>query len=137
MAKKKMKTKRNKPYNPHKCRPRTDKPLTEQQIIEMLVAPRACLDRMIVGGGIEFNDLGSLQCCYVLAAQIENITGIQSPDNKMIVGLVDQIECGMEIIEDRIDRVRNYINEYAAYLRRVPGDAVRQSIDKTRALIAE
>lgn len=132
-----MKDRSKKKYNPNKFKPRTDKPLTEQQIIEMLVAPRACLERMIVGGGLDEADFGALQLCYVLAAQIDNITGIPSPDNRMIVGLIEQIEAGMEVIEDRIDRVRDYLAEYAAYLRRVPGDAVRQAVDLTREMIKD
>lgn len=101
----------------------------------MLITPRAALDRIMAGGGIAFDDLGALQCAYVLAAQIENITGIKSPDNKMIVGLVEQIEAGIPVIEDRIDRAKKYLDEYAVYLRRVPYSAVTKAIDNTREAI--
>ena len=109
--------------------------LTHSQVIRMLITPRAALDRILAGGGIAFDDLGALQCAYVLAAQIENITGIKSPDNRVIVGLVEQIEAWMPVIEDRIELVKLWLDKYAVYLRRVPYSAVTKAIDVTRESI--
>lgn len=111
--------------------------LTEQQIITMLITPRAALDRLIGTGRIDYDDLGALQCCYVLAAQIEHQVDRCMANSKVLEGLVQQIESGIPVLQERIERAQAWIDEYAAFLRCVPYDAVHAAISDTQEMCAE
>jgi hypothetical protein len=111
--------------------------LKERQIIEMLISPRAALDRLIALGTIDYNDLGSIQCVYVLAAQMDNVSGIESPDSSIIYQLVQQIEAGIPVLEERIQKSQEWLNRYADYLRRVPLKDVQKAIAITQKMVHE
>ena len=111
------------------------KHLTEQQIITLLASPRAALSRIMVGGGMDEYDLGAMQLSYLLAIQIENESGITCPDTKIIEGFVQQIEAGMEVLEERVEKVRDWLELYAAYLRKVPEPSVAKAVKHLNKLV--
>lgn len=110
------------------------KRLTHSQVMQMLITPRAALDRMIACGSIDYDDLGALQCVYVLAIEIDNISGKQCPDPKIIVGLVQQIENGIEVLQERIEKARLWLDQYAIYLRSVDYKCISKAIENVRNL---
>lgn len=106
--------------------------LTYQQIIELLISPRAALDRIIASGTIDYNDHGALQCCYVLAINTENESGIACPETKPMVDLCMAIDRGDAIDEDDIVACKSWLDSYAKYLRSVPISAFRKAIQITQ-----
>lgn len=111
------------------------KKLTPQQIIEILITPRACLDRLIACGTIDTADLHSLKCTCVLAEQVGNVTGKRAPNPATLSGLIDQIESGMEVLEDRIERCKKWLHDYAKYLRTVRTVDLIKAIDRVKDFI--
>lgn len=114
-----------------------NKPLTHQQIIQMLISPRAALDRLYSSGKIDYDDLGALQCVQVLAIQIDNHSNVEAPDIDAIKALTDAIEKTGEVTEEMIDDARNWLTKYQNYLRRVSAESVRQAVAATNKLIAQ
>ena len=102
--------------------------LSNAQVIEMMISPTAALYRLVATGRIDENDLGALQLCCVLAAQIENVSRIDAPDSTVLYRLTQQIEAGMAVLEERIEKSREWLRQYADYLRRVPFEDVRKAI---------
>lgn len=109
--------------------------LTPQQIIEILISPRSALDRLIACGTIDTPDLHSLKCCCVLSEQVSNITGKRAPNPAILSGLIDQIESGMEVLEDRIERCKQWLHDYAKYLRGVKRADLIKAIDRVKEFI--
>lgn len=107
------------------------KPLPHGKIIELLITPRAAIDRILSSGRVDEQDLGALECCYVLAVQTENISGKECPDINVMQGLVQQIKNGMEVLEERLERCKQWLDDYARYLRTVDQDDFRKAIAKT------
>lgn len=107
----------------------------EHQIIELLITPRAALAGLLASGTIDLEELRSLQCCCVLAAQAENVTGIKAPDSTILEGLIQQIENGLAVIEERIERAQKWLDEYADYLRRIRMSDFRKAVRVTMELI--
>lgn len=113
-----------------------NKKLTQQQIIEMLISPRAALDRLIATGRIDYNDVGSLQCCYVLAIQIDKFSGVECPDTSIIEKLCQDIDNG-EISEEDVESAASWLHQYQLYLGKVSIDSVRKAIFATQKMVTE
>lgn len=112
------------------------KHLTHQQIIQMLISPRAALDRLRSSGKIDYDDFGAIQCCYVLACQIDKKSGIECPDFTVINKLCADMDRGY-CDEDDIIASRKWVDDYGKYLRRVPLKHVREAIAETQRLVRD
>lgn len=110
------------------------KRLPEQQIIRILTSPRAALDRLLANGSIDFSDLGHLQVSYVTCILIDKHSGIEQPDSTPMENLVAHIDEGLVIEEDEIVQAREWLDKYAAYLRRVPFKAIHKAQQELGAL---
>lgn len=109
--------------------PKRPQKLSEPEVIKWLASPRAALDRMIANGRIEEYDIGALQCLTIIVEKIGQRTNIPCPDSRHIRGLMDQIVAGMEVIEERIERARSFVEAAASVLRKVDRATLKSITD--------
>lgn len=109
----------------------TAKRLSEMQIIQMLISPRAALDRMLATGTIDYDDHGALQCVYVLAVETDNVSGIPCPNINPMVSLCQSIAAGA-VNEEQIEAGHKWLDEYRKYLKRVPLKQFARAVDTVK-----
>ena len=107
---------------------RTTARLSEMQIIQMLISPRAALDRMLATGTIDYDDHGALQCVYVLAVETDNVSGIPCPNINPMVSLCQAIDSGA-VNEEQIEAGHKWLDAYRKYLKRVPAKHFKNAVD--------
>lgn len=110
--------------------------LTEMQIIQMLISPRAALDRLLALGRIDFDDIGALQCVYVLAAQVETIANVDAPDSSEFQSFVRCLENGATD-DDSIYWAHEWLDSYAEFLRTLKLSDFRKALEKTNKQVAQ
>ena len=94
------------------------KRMPEAQIIRVLACPRAALDRLVATGRIEDVDLGYLQFVSFLANELDRVSGKPCPDTAPMDVATEAIESGV-VDEDSIVAARSWVDDLAAYMRRL------------------
>lgn len=94
--------------------------LTEMEVQQWIVTPRAAIDVLYASGRIGEYEVGSLQCLIVMLDRVAERTGIAAPDSRHVRGLIGQIEARLPILEERIDKARDWLFAATQYLRSAP-----------------
>ena len=111
--------------------------LSEFQIQKIITSPRACLDRILVGGGIDYADFGCLQVCYTTAHLIDKHSGMEPPNTDSIEALCKVMDAHEPVDEELVIASRSWLDEYAAFLRRVPAKAVEAASNELTKMVAD
>ncbi len=117
---------RTKPKNiPHYGRKLPDR-LVEHEVIMWVTPARAALARLIPLGSIDGYDFGAIQCLVLFVERICEAQGMTCPDTSHVRRLMNQMSAGMEVLEERVEKAAEWVDQAAAVLRKAPRSVVRE-----------